>query len=174
MSMRTWKNRLYLDAMPGRKFAGRLAGNFSRWLREMEEHRIGTVVCLAPEEQIAAESPQYRVWRERRRHRQADGTGKSRVTLIDLPIDDLQAPALFAAGRFWNTARHVAELIDNGERVFIHCAAGIGRTGMFAVAVLMSLGYDYPVASREIAGVGSLPETPAQREFLKRGPSGGR
>jgi hypothetical protein len=36
--------------------------------------------------------------------------------------------------------------INAGERVFIHCGAGIGRTGMFGVAVLMKMGYSYDKA----------------------------
>ncbi|MEX2443140.1 MAG: hypothetical protein WD492_06030 [Alkalispirochaeta sp.] len=51
----------------------------------------------------------------------------------------------------------------------VHCGAGVGRTGTFADAVLMSLGYTYNDAYEEINAAGSHPEMPAQREFLQRG-----
>ena len=171
MTMRTWENKLYLDAMPGRKKEGRPHGDFGLWLREMAANKTGTVLCLAPEEQIAAESPEYAEWRRRQQsERDARGaTGDVRVELIDVPIDDFHAPEPFVAGRFWKAAKEVAERIENGGRVFVHCAAGVGRTGMFAVAVLMRQGHEYEEAYEEISAVGSGPEVPAQREFLKRG-----
>jgi len=165
MAMRTWNKKLYLDAMPGRKKPGRPQGDFGLWLREIAENRIKTVVCLAPEKQIAAESPEYTQWRGRH-------TGASvseQFELIDIPVDDYQAPQPFIAARFWKAAGEIAERIQGGERVFVHCGAGIGRTGMFAVAVLMKQGSSYEDAYQEINAVGSYPEVPAQKEFLKRG-----
>ncbi|MDA3948601.1 MAG: dual specificity protein phosphatase family protein [Spirochaeta sp.] len=163
-----------MDAIPGRKKPGRPEGDFSTWLQEMRENKVATVVCLAPEEQIAADSPEYSVWR-RQHLKERDGAnptaGGEQCDLIDLPVDDFHAPEPFIAGRFWNTARDIAERIENGDRVFIHCGAGIGRTGAFAVAVLMQQGYSYEDAYREINAVGSHPEVPAQREFLNRGPA---
>ena len=155
--MRTWNEKLYLDAMPGRNKPGRPRGDFGLWLQEMAENRIKTVVCLAPEGQIAAESPEYARWRS------------EQFELIDIPVDDFQAPEPSMAARFWKAAGDAAERIQSGERVFVHCGAGIGRTGMFAVAVLMQQGYRYEDAYREINAVGSYPEVPAQKEFLKRG-----
>ena len=163
--MRTWNEKLYLDAMPGRKRLNRPRGDFGLWLQEMAENRIKTVVCLAPEEQIAAESPEYAQWRGH----QTGGSGSKQFELINIPVDDYHAPEPFAAARFWKAAGEIAERIQAGERVFVHCAAGIGRTGMFAVAVLMQQGSSYEDAYRAINAVGSYPEVPAQKEFLKRG-----
>jgi hypothetical protein len=165
MNMRTWNEKLYLDAMPGRKKTGRPQGDFGLWLQEMAENRIKTVVCLAPEGQIADESPEYARWRSD----QTGGAGSEQFELIDIPVDDFHAPEPFVAARFWKVAGDAAERIQSGERVFVHCGAGIGRTGMFAVAVLMQQGYRYEDANREINSVGSHPEVPAQKEFLKRG-----
>lgn len=71
--------------------------------------------------------------------------------------------------RVWEEAARVAQDTRDNRRVFIHCGGGVGRTGTFATAVLMSLGYDVEDAIREIAPLGSSPETPRQREFVKRG-----
>jgi len=171
MSMRIWNNSLFLDAMPGRKKEGRPQGDFSQWVQEMKEHAISTVVCLAPAEQIAAESPEYSGWLARQEvsGNPASGSNKAGVEIIRLPIDDFSVPVPFQAPLFWNRANEVAAKIRNGERIFIHCGAGIGRTGMFAVAVLMKLGYPYEKAFQEIKAVKSYPETPEQREFLRTG-----
>lgn len=165
--MRTWNNTLYLGAMPGREKPGRPLGDFSGWLQEMQENTIRVVVCLAPDEQIAADSPEYSEWR---RARLDDAHGTANMELIDIPVDDYRAPEPFVAARFWRAAANVSEKIDRGERVFVHCGAGIGRTGMFAVAVLMQKGYSFEDAYREIDAIGSHPEVVAQREFLKKGP----
>jgi protein-tyrosine phosphatase len=158
MNMRNWNDKLFMDAMPGRKKPGRPQGDFSQWLREMKEYAIGTVVCLAPDEQIAAESPEYADWLAR--HGEAD------IEVIHLPIDDFSIPVPFQVPVFWNRTETVAAKIMAGERVFVHCGAGFGRTGMFAVAVLMKMGYSYDEALAEIKAVGSYPETPEQWEFL--------
>lgn len=169
--MRTWNDKLYLGAMPGRTKQGRPHGDFDRWLREMAQNKIGTVVCLASEEQIASESPDYAEWR--RRHLsgpdRGESTGDVQVELIDIPVADFHAPEPTTSGSFWKAAKEIANQIGKGARTFIHCGAGIGRTGMFAVAVLMQQGYGYDDAYKEIDAVGSHPEVPAQRAFLKRG-----
>ncbi len=161
MHMRSWNDKLYLDAMPGRKKRGRPQGDFPGWLEEMRENRIRTVVCLAPQEQVAAESPEYADWLARH--------GETDVEVIRLPIDDFSVPVPFQVPVFWNQAARVATKVESGERVFVHCGAGFGRTGMFAVAVLMKLGYEYDEAIAEIKAVGSYPETPEQREFVRKG-----
>jgi predicted protein tyrosine phosphatase len=174
--MRTWNDGLFLDAMPGRKKKGRPQGDFAEWEREMKEHAIGTIVCLAPDEQIADESPEYMEWlaRHERSHsaKTAAAAASSAATdvqrIIRLPIDDFSVPVTFQVPVFWKRAEEVAASISAGERVFIHCGAGIGRTGMFAVAVLMKLGYSYDEAYAEIRAVGSYPETPAQDAFLEK------
>ena len=166
--MRTWNDKLYLDAMPGRTKLGRPKGDFDGWLREMRQYHIGTVVCLAPEEQIAAESPEYAEWLARHESPESE---RSAVEVIRLPIDDFSVPVPFQTPTFWKNAETVAAKIQAGNRVFVHCGAGFGRTGMFAVAVLMQMGYVYEDAIAEIESVGSYPETKAQREFVQRGPN---
>eukprot|EP00754_Rhynchopus_humris_P007194 Rhum_TRINITY_DN13366_c0_g1::Rhum_TRINITY_DN13366_c0_g1_i1::g.59481::m.59481 len=41
----------------------------------------------------------------------------------------------------WTKVAYVASVVQDGGSVLVHCAAGIHRTGMFAYAVLMALGY---------------------------------
>lgn len=103
--MRTWNDKLFLDAIPGRKKLNRPRGDFGQWQQEMAENRIRTVVCLAPEKQIADESPEYSRWRS------------EQFELIDIPVEDFCAPEPFLAARFWKAAGDVAVRIQNGARV---------------------------------------------------------
>jgi hypothetical protein len=162
--MRTWRRQLYLGPLPGIE----PIRTFANELRSAEIH---TVVCLNPTEEIKRLSPEYHRWRREVREtggmaREAVGPGLYPITLIDIPIEDYHAPAPEVTPLFWEQARHVGELIAAGERIFVHCTAGRGRTGTFGVAVLMGLGYRYADAAGELWAVGSYPEAVAQEEFL--------
>lgn len=161
MHMRTWNNKLYFSAMPGRTKYARPTYEVSEWLSEMQANDIHTVVCLAPERDIQAESSAYAGWR------QARGQDPAGFKLIDFPIVDFGIPEQDRIPAFRALARDLADRVEQGEKVYIHCGAGIGRTGTLAVAILMALGYEYKKAYDEIYAAGSHPETPAQRQFLE-------
>jgi len=70
--------------------------------------------------------------------------------------------------RFLKTVRRVANWLRTGHRVLVHCGAGIGRTGIFAICTLVALGTSLESAERTIREAGSGPETEKQRAFLHR------
>lgn len=152
--MRKWKNQLYFGAMPGRY------QSIEEWLSEMKANAVTRVVCLAPPKEIQLRSPAYRLWRQH----------QTEYEVTDVPIPDYGVPDEDGTEFFWRAAARVARDIENGRRVFIHCGAGIGRTGTFASAVLVSAGYEPAFAIREITAVGSYPETPRQTELIADSP----
>ena len=83
------------------------------------------------------------------------------------------APAADDIEPFWRLAAEIAHRIEEGFRVFIHCGAGIGRTGMLAVAVLMMTGKTFGQSMEEISRAGSVLETDAQKSLLEAGVPGG-
>jgi protein-tyrosine phosphatase len=139
---------LYLHSMPGRR------ESFDETVAAIAQCCVTRVVCLAPPDEIAKKSPEY-----------AKALSQPVPWHHDpFPIPDYGVPAEPAV--FWSRASEIAASLQNGERVLVHCGAGIGRTGTFAVAVAMKIGLSFPDAMEAVTAVGSGPETAAQRSLL--------
>jgi protein-tyrosine phosphatase len=69
--------------------------------------------------------------------------------------------------RFLQLADRVAESLKHGDKVLVHCGAGIGRTGTFAVVVLMRLRVPLEKALGLVNTAGSHPENETQRAFSR-------
>jgi ADP-ribosyl-[dinitrogen reductase] hydrolase len=59
-----------------------------------------------------------------------------------IPIPDGEVPDAAFEERWLQTGRQVRTLLGDGERVLLHCRAGLGRTGMIAARILAELGMD--------------------------------
>ena len=67
---------------------------------------------------------------------------------------------------FWALAKDVANRLQSGEAVLIHCTGGVGRTAMLAVSVLLALGEPMNQAESVVSVAGSTVETMPQIEML--------
>lgn len=88
-----------------------------------------------------------------------------------LPIPDMHPPGA-AFDIAW--ARHGSAVLDHlraGERVLVHCAGGLGRSGTLVAKLLVAFGSAPDDAIREVrrARPGAI-ETAAQADYVASGP----
>jgi protein-tyrosine phosphatase len=122
---------------------------------EIRRSRIARIACLAPADEITSKSPSYASAIEAKKlpceHRVCE-------------IPDFGVPANRAA--FIAAVQETASCLRAGQSVLVHCGAGIGRTGMFAICVLLSLGVRQKQAEQAIRNAGSSPERPEQHKLI--------
>ena len=106
------------------------------WIEHMLGQRIAHVVCLLAHEELADYDDL--LGRYRRRF----------VTVEHVPLVDLEVPARQDVERALESL-HRAE--RRGEPILVHCAAGIGRTGIVTTAWLRArYGLDVKAAIAEV------------------------
>jgi protein-tyrosine phosphatase len=116
-----------------------------------------TVVCLTERHELADRYPDYVSWLD-----QHAATGRRAVWF---PVHDLHAPEV-ERGRI--LVDDLVARVQAGHGLVVHCAAGIGRTGTTAVAMLIAMGDDpehalaHVRAHRPMAG----PEVGSQADFI--------
>ena len=140
---------LYLHSMPGR------CESIESFLREYGTRKMTRTICLNDEQEIARKSPSYAGSLE---------AGTYRGERDVFPIANLGVPD--DRDGFARLANDTAARIRAGERILIHCAMGIGRTGMLATCVAIALGMSEKEARARILAAGGHPETPAQDELI--------
>ncbi len=107
-----------------------------------------TVVCLTRRDELADRYPRYVTWLEGRASVGLDRVGTdARPGAIWFPIHDLSAPDLDVYRPFLDD---LARRLRDGEVLVVHCAAGIGRAGTTAVAILVLLGVDVETALQTV------------------------
>jgi protein tyrosine phosphatase len=142
--------QLFLHSMPGRR------ESIEEFEREASTQAISRIVCLNGDPEIAKKSPSYG---------DAIAAGTFRCPRDVFPIPNLGVPDDRQA--FIALARETAARIRAGGRVLVHCALGIGRTGTFAICVLVELGYTEEDARAAVRAAGGYPETTEQDDLIK-------
>lgn len=141
---------IWLGPMPGRVHV--LASDIA----ELQSRKIDRIVSLTPRTEIATKSPEYGA-------ALTNGLG---IDVTPFPIEDFGVPNDELA--LLRLAVQVATDVRRGDRIFIHCAAGIGRTGTVAAIVLAALGIADAHAAQLVEQAGSRPETEPQRLLIFR------
>jgi protein-tyrosine phosphatase len=93
------------------------------------------------------------------------------IRFISFPIPDLGVPTSTTAAAFLISG--IADALERGKNVALHCRQGIGRSGLVAVGVLAASGFSPERAIEAVStarGV-TIPETPDQLSWLQRLPA---
>jgi len=141
--------KLLLHSMPGRYEA------IERVWHQLRSEAVGAIVCLTEEYEIRLKSSQY-----------AEALENGAVPCSVLPFEIREGGVPADRDAFWALANEVANRLQSGEAVLIHCAGGVGRTAMLAISVLLALGEPMSEAESAISRAGSLVETTPQIEML--------
>ena len=144
------KGRLLLHSMPGRY------EHLDASVAEMRAAGVTLVVSLTPLGEIARKAPDYHA---------AILSGALPFARVAFEVEDFDAPSDRAGFRDFVSA--VRDRIRSGEVVLAHCGAGIGRTGMFAVCLLLALGLSKSTAQEAVRAAGSGPERSSQADLIE-------
>lgn len=141
--------RLLLHSMPGRYEALEQVWN------QVRKSAVDAIVCLAETDEVHEKSCAYA---------QALEAGTVPCLVLPFEIPDRGAPA--DRDGFWALAGDLAERLQSGECVLIHCAGGVGRTALLAICVLLALGETAENARSIVSRAGSTVETAPQSQLI--------
>jgi len=140
---------LLLHSMPGRFEA------IDKVWHQVRTDAIGAIVCLTEEFEIRQKSAKYA---------EALETGTVPCSVVPFEIREGGVPENKDA--FWALANNLANRLQSGEAVLVHCAGGVGRTALLAVSVLLAMGKTISEAESLVSRAGSIVETMPQMEML--------
>jgi protein-tyrosine phosphatase len=147
--------RVQLPAeVPGQLWLGSMPGRFEAWSEftaQAQRGDVALVVCLTPRPELAELSPEYHAALTR---------GRLPFRWMHVPMRNFGPPEDAAA--FRRDIGAIADTLREGHSVFLHCAAGLGRTGTAAACVLKSLGLDTREAMQRVRDAGSNPQNAEQ------------
>ena len=141
--------RVWLSAMPAR------AERWEHFLADAHEAQLTEIVCLTPWHEIASVSPSYGAALE---------AGGLPFRWRNLPMHNFGLA--MRADPFREGIDQLATSVEGGERILLHCAAGIGRTGTAAACLLKRLGVPSARAMQHVRDAGSNPESALQSDLI--------
>lgn len=143
------RGSLWLSAMPGR------FGTWREFERQARAQGLAMVVCLTPRDEIEELSPDYAA---------SVARSASGYQWLHLPVPNFGVPP--DAEAFRASIARVAQRLQAGDAVLMHCAAGMGRTGSAAACVLKALGLPTGEALERVRVAGSNPQNADQSGFV--------
>ena len=87
---------------------------------------------------------------------------------LHLPIEDMQAPADNFEVVWPEVGAEIKQMLDRGERILVHCWAGLGRTGTIAARLLIEYGAEPEEAIRAVrsARAGAI-QSKIQEDYVR-------
>ncbi len=148
------RGRLFLNSMPGTYERDEpLEEAFAEARNRGETH----TVRLAPMDEVESKSPSY-----------AEAIRQGRLPWREVACEIPDGGIPGDEDAFLAVVGDTADALVSGEHVLVHCGAGVGRTGTFAICVLLALGLERDEAERRVDRAGSRPENELQRALVHR------
>ena len=145
--------KIYLHSMPGRR------ENIEQFIKGCDAQNIAAIICLTDKPEIESKSPLYSPF--------VEAGNLEGILILYSPVEDFGVPTDDdSIARYKASIEQAVNYLKTGN-ILIHCGAGIGRTGTFAVVLLQRLGYTFEESYQLCLSAGSRPETPEQNEFCK-------
>ena len=145
---------------PGRLFRSCMPGSSAPLASDMAEllaAGIREVICLSSALEIKVRCPEYG-------EVLVQGSLPCHVDQ-ELTLEDYGVPKDEV---FPRKLGQVVQRLRLGERVLVHCRAGVGRTGLFCICILRELGCTLEVAEQWVLLAGARPEAKEQWEFVRQ------
>lgn len=104
--------------------------------------------------------------------REGDVAESKGIRFISFPIPDRGVPSSMPASL--GLIKNIAEALEYGKNVAVHCRQGIGRSGLIATGVLVATGMGVDKAIEAVSSARGLaiPETPNQLQWIQSLPTG--
>jgi protein-tyrosine phosphatase len=99
---------------------------------------------------------------------EGDAAQSRSIGFISFPIPDRGVPPSMPSAR--GLLRSIAEALDEGKSVAVHCRQGVGRSGLIAAGVLVSCGTDVDKAIEVVSAARgqTVPETSEQLQWIRQ------
>ena len=101
----------------------------------------------------------------------APAAGTRRFAWHHVPIPDMRAPQAATLEAWARSGPQVIAALRRGERVALHCAAGMGRTGSMAAKLLVAFGVPAEDAILQVRAVRPGTIESAEQEAFVRDPA---
>lgn len=103
--------------------------------------------------------------------RESDAAASKGIHFISFPIPDRGVPASIPASL--GLLKNIADSLEQGKNVAVHCRQGIGRSGLIATGVLVATGMGVSRAIEVVSSARGLaiPETPNQLQWIQNLPT---
>lgn len=98
--------------------------------------------------------------------RESDECAATAIKFLNVPIPDRSVPP--DKDDFVHAVQELAEIVRKGGFVGVHCRAGIGRSSVLAVSILIHLGWDAGAAFAVVASARgcAVSDTLEQRQWV--------
>ena len=100
----------------------------------------------------------------------AQAIARTPLQWLPVPITDMATPGAATLAAWRTQGPALLQALGQGQRVLVHCAAGLGRTGMLVAKLLVLHGLPADAAITQVrsARPGTI-ETEAQAEWVRHG-----